>query len=231
MNIACPPSASGQTQAGIVTNAIIDNNATTALLTPGSFQQLLGGIDPASIAGLSSSTRPGAFRLVTDDPTTYPYDPSSWTATQGTLPTYDRYYIPQNNLAYPYFQITSPLTQLIGWYFLQNLLDVNTFITRAELDFVVIPEVIPLSFMAIDATNPVVSSVTIDDTQPAGAARPGEMVFTYRDVASFGVTAGTQRIVRFPPYANSAHQVTVYEPAEFFADASAFLAESLPASQ
>ncbi len=143
------------------------------------------------------------------------------------MPTYDRYYIEQNNIAYTYFQITSPLTQLIGWYFLQNLLDVHTFITRAALDFVIIPEVIPKSFMAIDVGNPVVSSVTIDATQPTGADRPGQMIFTYRDVPSFGVTAGTQRTVRFPTYINSAHPVSVYQPAELFADMSAFLAETL----
>jgi hypothetical protein len=228
MGISCPPTAAGQAQAGILTNAQIDGTSTAALMTPGSFQQLLGGVDPTTIAGLSSSTRPGAYRLVTDDSTTYPYAPSSWTTTQGTLPTYDRYYIDQNNIAYSYYQITSPLTQLIGWYFLQNLLDVHTFITRAALDFVIIPEVIPKSFMAVDAVSPVVSSVTIDDTQPTGVDRPGEMIFTYRDVPAFGVTAGTTRTVRFPTYINSAHPVSVYQPAELFADMNAFLAETLP---
>jgi len=230
MGIPCPPTTAGQAQAGILTNARIDGTSTPALMTPASFQKLLGGIDPTTISGLNSSTRSGAYRLITDDSSTYPYAPSSWTTTQGILPTYDRYYIEQNNVAYPYFQITSSLTQLIGWYFLQNLLDVHTFITRAALDFVIIPEVIPKSFMAIDATNPVVSSVTIDDAQPAGVDRPGEMIFTYRDVPAFGVAAGTTRTVRFPTYINSAHPVTVYQPAEFFADMSAFLAETLPAT-
>ena len=230
MGISCPPDANGQAQAGILTNARIDGTSTAALMTPASFQQLLGGIDPTTIAGMSSTTRPGAYRLVTDDTTTYPYAPNSWTLTQGTLPTYDRYYIEQNYVAYYNFQITSPLTQLIAWYFLQNLLDVHTFITRAALDLVVIPEVIPKSFMAVDAANPVVSSVTIDDTQPIGVARPGEMVFTYRDVAAFGVTAGTTRTVRFPTYINSAHPVSIYEPAELFADMSAFLSETLPSA-
>jgi hypothetical protein len=228
LGVSCPPDTAGKAKAGMYTNAWIDDTSTAALLTPSSFQQLLSGVNPATIPGLSSTTRPGAYRLVNDDSTTYPYDFSSWTATQGTLPSYDRYYITQNMVAYPFFQITSPLTQLIGWYFLQNLLDVHTFITRAALDFVIIPEVIPKSFMAIDATNPVVSSVVIDDTQPSGVARPGAMVFTYRDVAAFGVAAGTQRTVRFPPYLTSAHTVSVYQPAELFADVSAFLAQTLP---
>jgi len=139
MGIPCPPTTAGQAQAGILTNARIDGTSTPALMTPASFQKLLGGIDPTTISGLNSSTRSGAYRLITDDSSTYPYAPSSWTTTQGILPTYDRYYIEQNNVAYPYFQITSSLTQLIGWYFLQNLLDVHTFITRAALDFVIIP--------------------------------------------------------------------------------------------
>lgn len=230
LGIACPPDATGQTQAGIVPTDSIDAASIPALLNPASFQMLLGGVNPTAIAGLSNSTRPGAYRLVNDDPTKYPYDLSSWTATQGTLPTYDRYYITQNYTAYSLFEITSPLTQLIGWDFLQNLLDVHTFITRAALDFVIIPEVIPKSFMAIDAMNPVVSSVTIDDTQPTGVARPGQMVFTYRDVASFGVTAGTQRTARFPSYLTSGHSVTVYQPAELYHDIGAFLSETMPTS-
>jgi pimeloyl-ACP methyl ester carboxylesterase len=230
MGLSCPLSSwSDATAAGIYSNNASMNAAISALMTPTSFAKMLGGVDPTMIPGLSSSTRPGAYRLLFDD-SDYPYAPASWTNTQGTIPNYDRYYIDENNRAYGAFEITSPLTRVAGLSFLQNLLDVHTFITRAALDFVIIPEVVPQSLMALNAILPVLSNVSIVDGTPTGTERPGQMVFTYGEVPAFGVRAGTQRTVRFPTYLTASHSVTLYQPAEFYADVSEFLAGVMPAT-
>jgi hypothetical protein len=230
MGLSCPLQDQDSEAAGILDDNDVIANTMTALMNPASLGQLLGGVDPTTISGLSSATRPGAYRLI-DDNSFYPKAPTSWTNTQGTAAPFDRFYIEWNFNAYYLFGIeppVTPLTNVGGFYFLQNLLDVHTFITRAALDFTIIPEVIPLSFMALNDTMQVLTDVSIVDSLPAGTERPGEMVFTYDDVPAFGVTAGTYRAVRFPTYLTASHSVTLYQPAEFYADVSDFLAGVLP---
>ena len=228
VQVACPPDQNGQLAAGILPSTRIDGTATQALLDLASFQQLLGGVNPGVIPGLSSSTRAGAYRLVTDS-TDYPKSPVSWDQTQGALAGYDRYYIDVNNIVYYMSYDYEQITDLVGWYFLQNVLDVETFITRAALDLVVVPEVLPLSLLALDASHSVIDDIFIDDTQPAGAVRPGQLVFTYSDADVATGKPSTIRRVRFPSYWNSAHSVTVYQPTDLLEDVRDTLKATLPA--
>jgi hypothetical protein len=84
----------------------------------------------------------------------------------------------------------------------------HTFITNARHDGVVYTEALPIFFSTATGTE-----VTLDQTAPVGAARPGEIRFA-------GETL--QATIRFPTY-ESGHAVTVGAPAAFAEDVEAWL--------
>lgn len=149
----------------------------------------------------------------------------------GSLLAFDAYFSSSTHdgfIAYYYLNPTycrdyasysyHPLT---GQKFLQNLLDVRTFITNAKYDLVVYTNALPPALGMHD--NLVASSV--HQTQlPQGSQRPGQIVIQYQN-GVLNQSGSPVRTIRFPYYAHSSHPVSLTEPQEFFSDVSAWLKE------
>lgn len=106
-----------------------------------------------------------------------------------------------------------PQSNEFGEMFLDNLLDVETFITRAARDLVIYADALP---EALDRLE--LAGMTWEPGEPADAARPG------RIVAAYGADAGgAVRSIRFPFYDHSPHSVTVVQPGDLLADVKAWM--------
>ncbi len=106
-----------------------------------------------------------------------------------------------------------------GRLFLENTAWVETFATNAAADIVVFTPALP---RALGLHTTILSGSAHDTTGPAGAARPGQIVLTYRAGSVPGSTA-TTRTIRFPRYATSGHAVTMTEPGEMLDDVAAWI--------
>jgi pimeloyl-ACP methyl ester carboxylesterase len=166
------------------------------------------GFDPARFLGTS---RGGAFRigeLLVPSPAPEPLQ-----AIYGALPEYDSYW----SVSGQHFDL--------GDYdapFLQNLLEVKTFITQAMLDLAVYSPSIPGLFAELPLE---VDAVAVDQQPRPGVARPGWFTLTYHE-GFLGVPADTRRTVRFPIYEHAGHMVSLSQPAELRADVIDFLANN-----
>jgi hypothetical protein len=107
--------------------------------------------------------------------------------------------------------------------FLGNVAHVRTFVTNAALDLVVYSEAIP---PALARHTEILTGVRYEREQPAGAARPGQIVLEYRSDGNATLPAVGTRTIRFPLYATSCHAVSLTQPDDFFRDISSWLAET-----
>jgi hypothetical protein len=200
--------------------------ARQALLTPSGFSSLVG-VAPESVSGLSAADRIGAYRLFSESDLTN--SAPEWTNLLGVIPSYDCYFTGMNATLSNFYstQIRADRTALDGTFFLENLRWVSTFITRAELDSVVISDGIPdVLRWYVDNTNPsAVSDVAVDLAARDGVERSGWITVTYGQMP--GVDSGETRVIRFPTYRDCGHMVSVSSPAELYEDVRAFIDESL----
>jgi hypothetical protein len=205
-----------------------------ALLTLDVFATLTG-YDPAKIARMYSTERAQAYKKATssglylDLPKFRPWlldrqqrrealtagAEAEFEKTFGTLNSYDGYFL---NFSYDiYLLFNNPSEQYtmgdpsIGRRFLENLLDVKTFITNASLDVIVYPPSIPETAKSYDE----IEGVTVD----------GENIKIGFKKGSFGLTEATFRTIRFPAYTESGHTVSVFQPVKLLDDVKAWMKE------
>lgn len=147
----------------------------------------------------------------------------------GPLLDFDCYYSSSTTdgfVAYHYLNATAsrgyasasyhPLT---GEKFLQNLVDVKTFITNAKYDLVVYTNALP---QALAMHGNLVTRATHQRHLPLDAARPGLIEVQYRPGA-LSQTEQAMRTIRFPYYTQSSHPVSLTEPQAFFEDVREWL--------
>lgn len=173
------------------------------------------GVDPAAIAGLPAADREGAYRLA---PGAGSEDELG--ALLGVLPVWDRYHLME------VFDAVGPifagpeaealgidrLDPRYGAMFLDNLIHVDTFITRAALDIVLYAPALP---QALAMISDQVITAEVDDSPRAGEERPGWLTLRFADQSS--------RVIRFPRYDAAGHTVTLTQPLELSRDVGAWL--------
>ncbi len=150
----------------------------------------------------------------------------------GRLQPWDRFFIDLNyevsdafawnRVTLREYNIRYQSTLLYGQMFLENTAWVETFATNAAYDIVVYTPSLP---GALDLHTSILSGSVYDTTGPAGAARPGQILLTYRPSSVPGSSV-TARTIRFPSYTISGHAVTMTEPMEMLEDVIAWLADT-----
>ena len=184
------------------------------------------------IPELKAANRSGAYRAgVLDVPTVnWLFSATTpWSTAYGTLPDWDRYYVPRNDAARLALDFDYP-SAVAGLTFLENLLVVDTFVTRALLEGVIIADAVPETLQTFGATAltvPAVSSIVTDVAPRTCVMRPGWFTVNYVANSVIGSTATDIRVVRFPSYNDAGHMTTVTHAAEFRVDVAAFLSETL----
>jgi hypothetical protein len=188
----------------------LDESAARALGDLGAATTLLA-VDPRAIPRLGPPARAGAFRLpVADTPATQATN-AALTAALGPLAPGDRY------LVYPSTACPTGASLAegagAGNEFVANLRDgVRTFISDARYDSVIYSPAIP-------AVLQEVGTVTMDTAPRPGVARPGWFRVSFPQNGA----PGPALEVRFPPYVDSGHFVTVAEPQHLHDDVAAWL--------
>jgi pimeloyl-ACP methyl ester carboxylesterase len=200
----------------------------TSLLTPAVFARLMG-VAPSDVRGMPAAERQDATRIanIGDIFACTPTD--EWFDTLGRLGGSDQYFVAALQIEWE---------KLLGNYrdgrlFLQNLRDVNTFVTRSLLDTVVVADLLPFALGSYvpgtDYRNPLatddglaaIASVTTSIGEGTSAARPGHIDVAYRNAA--GGSAPPIRRIRFPTYENAGHMTAQDCPQELFEDVREFL--------
>jgi hypothetical protein len=211
-------------------------NATfySRILEPKGFEALIGTA-PDRVVGLPSTARRGVTRvfdeIVNDrDGTLCPAPSPDWLVPMGELGANDCYYMlmamDRGNV------IGSAVNSNFAFakIFLEDLLHVNTFITRALLDTVVISDAIPAILGTHNATEGygtsdedefVITDVTVSAADVDGVGCDGPIDTTYLYVAEDG-TRPIRRI-RFPTYRDAGHMVARHSPKELFDEVKEFL--------
>ena len=151
-------------------------------------------------------------------------------AVFGSLQPWDRFFIGLNydaSSAFAYNKATLrnyPVqynnSTLYGRMFLENVAWVETFATDAAWDSVVYSAALPEA-LALHAD--ILSGAQLDAAGPPGAARPGQILLSYRPSTIPGSSV-TARTIRFPGYLLSGHAVTLTEPMEILDDVIDWLA-------
>jgi hypothetical protein len=108
-----------------------------------------------------------------------------------------------------------------GRMFLKNVVHVQTFVTNAGLDLVVLSRAIP---PALARHADIVQSVE-HVLASTGEARPGKIVLRYLPSAFPDLPEIGERTIRFPLYAESCHAVSLTQPLDLYQDVVAWLAE------
>jgi hypothetical protein len=184
----------------------LDESAARAYADLAAAKRLLA-VDPREIPRFDPSERADAFRGTAPDTDATQAANATLTAALGPLRPGDRY------LVYPGPACPVPGTLLSdsgsGNEFVANLRDgVRMFITDARYDSVIYSPAIP-------ALLEQVATVAVDTAPRPGVARPGWFTVTF--------PAGTPIEVRFPPYDDSGHFVSVAEPQHLHDDVEAWV--------
>jgi hypothetical protein len=155
---------------------------------------------------------------------------SDMAAVFGGLQPWDRYCIELNYdvaSAFAYNKATLrnyPVqynnSELYGRMFLETAAWVETFMTDSAWDSVVYSPAVP---EALALHTDILSAAQLDSTGPPGAARPGQILCSYRAGAVPGSSA-VGRTIRFPGYLLSGHAVTLTESTEILDDVIEWLA-------
>ncbi len=161
-----------------------------------------------------------------------PAEEDDLAAIFGHLQPWDRFFIDLNYEvadAFAYNRVTLreyniryQSTLLYGQMFLENAAWVETFATNAAYDIVVFTPSLP---GALGLHTSILSGSVYDTTGPAGAARPGQIILSYRP-SSVPESSVTSRTIRFPLYSLSGHAVTMTEPMEMLEDVIAWLRDT-----
>jgi hypothetical protein len=153
-------------------------------------------------------------------------------ATFGSLGPWDRFFIDLNyevseafswnRVSLREYDIVYQSSLLFGQMFLENTAWVETFATDAYYDMVVYTPSLP---GALGLYTSILSGSVHDTAGPPGAARPGQILLTYRPSTVPGSSV-TNRTIRFPLYRWSGHAVTMTEPMEMLEDVIAWLRDT-----
>lgn len=194
----------------------------------------LTGQDAREIESMKPAARTQAYHYAFSEPASTIESAAHFTRLFGPLLPYDSYYSPLTEDGhYAYFYLNAPLSRgyanysydpLTGEKFLENLLDVKTFITNAKFDLVVYTNALPEAFGR--HTEEISASLHQTDL-PQGAERPGQIEIRYRPGA-FAQSQPQTRLIRFPFYTRSSHPVSLTEPEEFFSDVRIWIEEQQP---
>ncbi len=160
-----------------------------------------------------------------------PGDRASLSNLFGPLLAYDAYYSSSTRDGFvAYFYLNAPFARgyasysyhpMTGQKFLQNLINVKTFVTNAKFDLVVYTNAMPPALGMHD--NLVAQSVHRTDL-PVGVKRPGQIEIQYRNDV-LNQSGSLIRMIRFPYYSHSSHPVSLTEPQALFDDVSTWLEE------
>jgi carboxypeptidase C (cathepsin A) len=188
-----------------------------AITRKGAYKKKAPGQGSAGAAGLSPFLKSTMKYLKPLDSTSDPE--AEFIETFGPLRSDDQYYMGCSNDVMGAFaaegQEHSEDSPNIGRAFLENLLYVKTFITKAALDTVVYSPAIPEALKVYEE----VSSV---------AEAGGLLTITIKDGAFPGVKPGGEtKMVPFPAYPESGHPVTTREPVKFYQDVKNWILEPL----
>jgi len=151
-------------------------------------------------------------------------------AVFGSLQPWDRFFIDLNydaSTAFAYnkatlrnYEVQYNNSAIYGRMFLENAAWVETFATDSTWDSVVYSPSVP---EALSMHTDILTAADLDAAGPPGAARPGQIVLSYRASAVPGSSV-TTRTIRFPGYLQSGHAVTLTESAGILDDVMAWLA-------
>jgi hypothetical protein len=149
----------------------------------------------------------------------------------GNLGPWDRFFIDLNyevseafswnRVSLREYDIVYQSSLLFGQMFLENAAWVETFATDAAYDIVVFTAGLP---RALAMYTLILNGSQHDTAGPTGAARPGQIILSYRPSSVPGSSV-TSRTIRFPLYSLSGHAVTMTEPMEMLEDVIAWLRE------
>ncbi len=131
--------------------------------------------------------------------------------TFGQLERYDEYYIGLNSIVtrmFYYFDF-SPYSKGNGDMFLENIREVETFITNAEEDIVIYSPGIPPSLLHYDQVENVVENGE-------------EFTVIFKD--------GTEINIVFPFYSETSHSVSINKPEKFYFDVKKWLGALVPST-
>jgi pimeloyl-ACP methyl ester carboxylesterase len=232
LGLSCPPRQVDHYNAAKPEGWLDTLSARSALMlrTPSAYASLMG-VPADELSDLTAAGRLGAFRV--GDPTKYGTQwlgpvSTAWSTAYGELPPHDRYYIVSNTEARFANDFIAP-SAIASWVFLQNTQWVNTLITRAMLDSVIVADAVPatlLTFSLESLGGEFVTDITVDLAPRAGVARPGWFKVTYAPEA--GSTVPLVREVRFPTYDNAGHVVSISQPRELLEDVASFVRSPRP---
>ena len=192
------------------------------LLDAATFETVFG-TPPGQIEALIAENRKDAYRLAQDlDSSTAP---AAWIAAQGSLGTYDRYYVPTSSAVNSYM-FSSMTGEQTGDLLIRNGVWIHTFITRAYFDAATNPDDLPQGMLYTTEAihpEPLLCDAYLDTEAREGAERPGWAYLTYTEAT--GIPEERRVEWRMPFYESSGHMVTEDQPTDFFEDVRAFLTE------
>jgi pimeloyl-ACP methyl ester carboxylesterase len=196
--------------------ADVDAAVAENVTSPARFIDLFG-VRPELVPGLPASERLGAFRLLPQWDS--PPDPAALVEVLGVPSDLDRYFQlsarPSRSGFQPAFS-----TPFYGALFLRSARHVNTMITNARWDTVVMGEsIVPALNELVPLFSPawfIKAEYAESGTEPPTRAR---LHFS----AIEGIGPAAVRELYMPRYDYSGHLVSVTEPAKLLADVTAFL--------
>lgn len=142
----------------------------------------------------------------------------------GALKPWDRYMIELNGKALNTFSSNTATdhgfnigtgSYSYGYYFLDNIRYVKTFITNAAFDLRVYTPILP---QVLAWHSSMVSSAEYDPQSVSNEVRAGRIVVLFK--------TGESQVIRFPHYSASGHAVSYYEPEAFLEDVSHWLVQT-----
>lgn len=180
------------------------------------FFELLFGIRPEDVEGLSAAKRVGAFRGLQEPAS------SSLVDRLGRLQPYDTYYKSYCDI-FSDFNMTKNSCDL---RFRLNLGRVKTFITDAYYDDTVASFLIPnsLRFSAEGIPDPSIVRAWCEFDDDSHFHRPGQMTVVFNEnFANLYDLVSSEVTVRMPRYYNAGHMVPYYQGLDFHDDVADFL--------
>lgn len=196
--------------------ALMDQQSLSVVTDPAALSLLLG-LPLDEVPLLSASERSDSFRFCCNETSSRDMIPEDvdLAAALGSVSACDTYWLQS-------FRPCGERDDLYGAgvgsgrAFFDALLRTSTFITHARYDVVAYSGAL-VSLLGDSATYGTVPwKVTLDETMPDDAARPGVIHLD---------GAGIDKTIRFPPYA-AGHAVTVTQAAAFGEDLEAWLTET-----
>ncbi|HPS28882.1 MAG TPA: hypothetical protein PLZ43_01420 [bacterium] len=173
------------------------------------------GSDPSAVQKMYSSERVNGYKTTSNvigtvsDWVMAPVDvdQTEFVDAFGTLGTDDSYYLSMNNAAYVAYETEtfSYHNTVFGELFLETLLYMKTFITKAGYDIICYSPAVPVAMSRQSS----VESVSVEEDK---------LSVLFKESSFDGVSSGTTREIAFVPYDESGHTVSAVQPEKFLSD-------------